>query len=59
VNPSTQDLILISTALVATAVNAVFFVMGVLDGDRRLSRAAAAAFFVFGLAAATFLWRAL
>jgi hypothetical protein len=54
VNLSTQDLILISTALVATAVNAVFFVGGVLDGDRRLSRAAAAAFLVFGVAAAVF-----
>jgi hypothetical protein len=40
-------------------VNASFFVMGVLDEDRRLSRAAAAAFFVFVLVAAVFFWRAL
>jgi hypothetical protein len=59
VNPSAQDLIVISTALICAIGNAYLFVEAVHDDHRALYRSAAVAFFVFVLVAAVFLLRAL
>jgi hypothetical protein len=59
VNLTLQDIIVISTALIAAIGSAYFYVVGTLDQDRSLSRSAALAFFVFSLVAAVFFLRAL
>ncbi len=58
-NLTPQEILVIATALIATAVSSYIYVMGVLDKDRMLSRSAAAAFFVFGIVAVVFFWRAI
>ena len=50
------DVIFVSVALLGALASARYFVLGVLDEDRRLSRSAAAAFLGFSLAAVVYLW---
>jgi hypothetical protein len=59
VNLTPQEAIVITTALIAAAGNAYFFVAAVRDGHRGLYRAAAVAFLGFSLVAAVFFLRAL
>jgi len=59
VNLSAQDLVVISTALVAAIGNAYLFVVAVRDGHRGLQGASAMALFGFMLVAAVFLLGAL
>ena len=58
-NLSSQDLIVISTALICAIGNAYLFVAAVHDDHRSLYRAAGVAFFIFSLVAAVFILRAL
>lgn len=58
-NFSSEDLIVISTALICAVGNAYLFVAAVHDDHRSLYRAAGVAFFVFALVGAVFLLRAL
>ena len=58
-NLSLQDIIVMTVALIAAIGNAYFYIVGVLDQDRRLSRSAAVAFFGFTLVGAVFFLRAL
>jgi hypothetical protein len=59
VSLSTQDAVVISTALVAAIGNAYLFVAAGHDGHRGLQGASAVALFVFMLVAAVFFLRAL
>lgn len=53
------DVVLFAGALLCAAGFAYYFVQGVLDGDRTLSRAAAVGFFVVAVAALICLTRIL
>ena len=53
------DIVFISVALIGALASARYYVVAVLDKDRRLSRAAAAAFLGFCLAAVVYLWAVL
>ena len=55
----TLDALLLAVALFAVAASAYYYVAGVLDGDRLLSRSATVAFVLFGVLAAVFLMRIL
>lgn len=55
----TRDLLLFAAALVVALGSARYYVVAVLDGDRALSRAAAVALAVFGVASVVFLLRIL
>ena len=50
------DVIFVSVALLGALASAWYFVLGILDKDRPLSRSAAAAFLGFCLAAVVYLW---
>jgi hypothetical protein len=50
------DIIFVSVALLGALASARYYVLGVLDGDRTLSRAAAAMFVGFCIAAVVYLW---
>jgi hypothetical protein len=57
VSNSQLDYIFVGTALLAALGCARYYVLGVLDRDRLISRTAAAGFFVFTIAAVVyFLW---
>ena len=58
-SPRTLDVIFVSVALFGALASARYYVVGVLDRDRTLSRAAAAAFLGFGIAAVVYLWAVL
>jgi hypothetical protein len=51
------DFIFVGTALFAALGCARYYVVGVLDRDRLISRTAAAGFFVFTIAAVLYFWR--
>lgn len=53
----TWDVVLCAAALLCAAGFAWYYVRGVLDGDRTLSRAAAVGFFVLSVAAAVIFLR--
>jgi hypothetical protein len=53
------DLVFFAVAFLAATGCAYYYVRGVLDEDRLLSRSAAVAFFLFGVVAAVSLLRAL
>ena len=53
------DIIFVSVALLGALASAWYYVVGVLEKDRPLSRAAAAAFLGFCTAAAVYLWAVL
>ena len=59
VRAETREIMLFVVALVAAAGSARYYVTAVLDGDRLLSRSAAVAFVVFGVAAVVFFVRIL
>jgi hypothetical protein len=50
------DIIFVSTALLGALASAWYYVLGVLDQDRALSRAAAAMFLGCCIAAVVYLW---
>jgi len=50
------DIAFVSVALFGALISARYYVLGVLDKDRPLSRAAASAFLGFCIAAAVYLW---
>jgi hypothetical protein len=56
VSPGALDIIFVSVALLGALASARYYVLGVLDGDRTLSRAAAAMFVGFCIAAVVYLW---
>jgi hypothetical protein len=56
VSPRTLDVIFVSVTLIAALASARYYVVGVLEKDRTLSRAAAAAFLGFCIAAVVYLW---
>jgi hypothetical protein len=56
VNPRVLDVIFVSVALFGALASARYYVVGVLDEDRALSRAAAAGFVGFCIAAVVYLW---
>jgi hypothetical protein len=57
VSTGTLDVLLLAVALFAVAASAYYYVAGVLDGDRLLSRSATVVFVLFGvLAAVPFIW---
>jgi membrane protein YdbS with pleckstrin-like domain len=58
-SPRAWDIIFVTAAVVCALVSARYYVVGVLDKDRPLSRWAAAAFAVFSVAAVVYLWRVL
>ena len=58
-SPRTLDIIFVSVALLGALASARYYVVGVLEKDRPLSRAAAAAFLGFCTAAAVHLWAVL
>ena len=51
------DIIFVSTALLGALASAWYYVLGVLDEDRALSRAAAAMFLGCCIAAVVYLWK--
>jgi hypothetical protein len=57
VSARTLDIIFVSVAVVGALVSARYYVVGVLIKDRLLSRSAAIAFVVFGVAAMAYWWR--
>jgi hypothetical protein len=57
VSARTLDIIFVSVAVVGALVSARYYVVGVLIKDRLLSRSAAIAFAVFGVAAMAYWWR--
>ena len=58
-SPRTLDIIFVSVALLGALASARYYVVGVLAKDRPLSRAAAAAFLGFCIAAVVYLWAVL
>ena len=58
-SPRALHIIFISVALLGALASARYYVVGVLDKDRTLSRAAAAAFLGFCIAAVVYLWAVL
>jgi hypothetical protein len=59
VSTSTRDVLMLAVALLTTGGCGYYYVQAVLDEDRALSRAAAFAFFVFGVVSAVFIRRLL
>ena len=55
-SPRALDIIFLSTVLIGALVSARYYVVDVLIKDRLLSRAAAAAFLGFCIAAVVYLW---
>ena len=55
-SPRALDIIFVSVALLGALTSARYYVVGVLENDRPLSRAAAAAFLGFCIAAVVYLW---
>ena len=55
-SPRALDIIFVSVALFGALASARYYVLGVLDRDRPLSRAAAAAFLGFSITAVVYLW---
>ncbi len=53
----TRDLLLLAVALFAVVASAYYYVAGVLDGDRLLSRSALVAFLLFAVLATVLLLR--
>ncbi len=58
-SPRALDIIFVSVALLGALTSARYYVVGVLEKDRPLSRAAAAAFLGFCIAAVVYLWAVL
>jgi uncharacterized membrane protein YjjB (DUF3815 family) len=56
VSPGALDIIFVSVALLGALASARYYVLGVLDEDRTLSRAAAAMFVGCCTAAVVYLW---
>jgi len=56
VSPRALDIIFVSTALLGALASAWYYVLGVLDEDRALSRAAAAMFVGCCIAAVVYVW---
>jgi hypothetical protein len=56
VSPRALDIIFVSTALLGAVASAWYYVLGVLDEDRALSRAAAAMFVGCCIAAVVYVW---
>ena len=52
-----HNALFLAVAAVAVLGSAYYYVGAVLDQDRALSRAAALAFFVFGVVTAVYFWR--
>jgi hypothetical protein len=59
VSTGTWNALMLAVALLSTGGCGYYYVQGVLDEDRSLSRAAAFAFFVFGVVSAVFIRRLL
>ena len=57
VNTETRDLLLFAVALFGTGASLYYYVAGVLDNDRLLSRVSLVAFVLFGVLAAAMLLR--
>ena len=53
----TWNVLMLAVALLSTGGSGYYYVRAVLDEDRSLSRAAALAFFVFGVVSAVFIKR--
>ena len=58
-SPRTLDIIFVSVALLGALASARYYVVGVLEKDRPLSRAAEAAFLGLCIAAVVYLWAVL
>ena len=58
-SPRALDIIFVSVALLGALTSARYYVVGVLEKDRALSRAAAVAFLGFCIAAVVYLWAVL
>jgi len=57
VSTGIRDFLILAVALFAMVASAYYYVAGVLDGDRLLSRSATVVFVLFGvLAAVPFIW---
>jgi hypothetical protein len=59
VSTGTRDALILAVALFAVAAFAYYYVAGVLEGDRLVSRSAAVAVVLFGVVAVVFLVRIL
>ncbi len=57
-SPTTWDIIFVAAAIFGALASALYYVGGVRNQDRLLSRLAAAAFVAFSAAAVVYLWRA-
>ena len=55
-SPRALDIIFVSTALLGALASAWYYVLGVLDEDRALSRGAAAMFVGCCIAAVVYVW---
>ncbi len=55
-SPRALDIIFVSVALLGALTSARYYVVGVLEKDQPLARAAAAAFLGFCIAAVVYLW---
>ena len=55
-SPGALDIIFVSVALLGALASASYYVLGVLDEDRALSRAAAAMFVGCCIAAVVYVW---
>jgi hypothetical protein len=57
VSVSILDVALVLVAILAAVASGRYYVLAVLEQDRPLARVAAAAFFLFAIAAAVLFWR--
>ena len=55
-SPRALDIIFVSVSLLGALASARYYVVGVLEKDRPLARAGAAAFLGFCIAAVVYLW---